>query len=84
MTKRDEEIGRAADAAFKAQEFWDADWSVIALAAVAKAREIDTCGTCKHGLVGGHTTHFYYCGKFDFQSDMIGGVGCNRHEPKGE
>lgn len=44
MTRSDdrrERIGRAAEDAFKAQEFWNADWSVIGLAAVRAAYEID-------------------------------------------
>lgn len=89
---RGERIGRAA---FDAREFGDAMWEDLtpgcradqtksALAAVAKAREIDTCNTCKR-KDGCGILESLLLGLMDgcYHSEP-GPFGCSRHEPKGE
>lgn len=50
-------------------------------ATLAKARELDTCNTCKHRNV-----EFEMCEHPDqcFNISNLDGVGCNRHQPKDE
>lgn len=89
---RGERIGRAAEQAFRAQEFWDGAWPAIGLAAVAEARRIDTCWTCEsqsqemESFTDGEmmVVPVEYCHTHEMPCFMINHCGCNRHEPKGE
>jgi len=85
---REQMIGRAAFKAaishIKHAEVWEEierdaqdEYTRLALAAVAEARRIDTCETCKHRDV-------LHCELHNVWTHFIDGVGCNRHQPKGE
>lgn len=91
---RDEEIGRAAWDEYLGHATADlghprrilaeaADmWANIALAAVSRAREIDTCETCKR-----FNDQYWFdngdgpCLDIDVEFDPTKD-GCNRHQPK--
>lgn len=91
---RDEEIGRAAwdaDGVPAASDEVDVEkltlmaYTTIGLAAVSRAREIDTCDTCNHYSFGDESDGYYkWCNLHKETTDMIDGCGCNRHQPKDE
>lgn len=93
MTKRDEEIGRAAWDEYLGHATADlghprrslaeaADmWANIALAAVSRAREIDTCETCANQGYDDNV-NANVCFKWRIRCEAISDVGCNRHQPK--
>lgn len=79
MTKREREIGRASKKEHIGGDIWESlpedvqqYWCNLGLAAVSRAREIDTCETCKYwdDQIGCGYNHY------------VGGFGCNRHQPK--
>lgn len=94
--KRGERIGRAAyDASGWPGVLWDdmtersrQDHIDCAIAAVAKAREIDTCETCEAALdTRGNVDCLILCHmilKEGSGRSIMKTFCCNRHEPKGE
>ncbi len=81
------EIGRTAKDASRPMSMCASDdhrWQMIGLAAVSRAREIDTCETCKrYNDAYWNDTGDSPCLDMDVEFDPTKD-GCNRHQPKDE
>jgi hypothetical protein len=90
MTKREREIGRASKKEHIGGDIWESlpedvqqYWCNLGLAAVSRAREIDTCETFEHAKdIEDNSRGDKECDLFQIMTYQINGCGCNRHQPK--